>query len=186
VCSINDVVHSALDILRFDKRAKRVKIDFEAAEDLPPTYAVEDELTQVVLNIALNALDALEEDPPGRDPRLKIVTRRGPRRPRLIQILFEDNGPGIAPEIVARLFDPFFTTKDVGRGTGLGLSVSYRIKQDHGGRILVDAHPKSPEADAKALPVPVNENASGEAEPRAQECGACFTMELPIREQETP
>lgn len=157
-CRMNAVIENALGIVRFDKRAKNISIDLNLAEGIPQTCALEDQLTQVFINIALNALDALESTPDERAPSLTIASRSSPSaRGRSIQVVFEDNGPGIEPSAVQRIFEPFFTTKDVGRGTGLGLAVCYRIIQVHGGIIHVDGRP-------------------GE--------GARFTIEIPIREEE--
>jgi len=88
---------------------------------------------QVFVNILLNARDAV---PPGG--HIDIRSRFGDG---FDVIQFEDNGKGIPPEIRQKIYDPFFTTKEVGQGTGLGLSVSYGIIQEHAGRIFVDSEP---------------------------------------------
>lgn len=92
-------------------------------------------LVQVLVNLLENAFDALrrKEFPEGQ-PTVWLESRRDGSTTRL---LVRDNGPGIAPEVVGKIFDPFFTTKDVGEGMGLGLSICYRIIEEHGGRILV-------------------------------------------------
>jgi len=140
-CDMNAIVSSAVGIIEFDKRARRVKIVLDLEDDLPATLGIEDQLTQICFNIALNALDALVADPDSEEPRLEITTSRArlPGGGESICVAFTDNGPGVAPEVRSRLFEPFFTTKDVGRGTGLGLSVSYRIAEAHGGRIELEA-----------------------------------------------
>jgi len=81
----------------------------------------------------LNAKDAM---PLGG--RLTIQTRLVETS---IVVDFHDNGIGMPPEVIARIYDPFFTTKEVGQGTGLGLSLSYGIIQEHGGRIFVESRP---------------------------------------------
>ena len=68
--------------------------------------------------------------------KLSISTRRLDHQ---IEIVFEDNGPGIPPEVQDRIFEPFFTTKEVGKGTGMGLSISYGIISDHGGEITLQS-----------------------------------------------
>ena len=87
------------------------------------------------MNLLVNARQAI-----GKQGKITIITRYDPEREEvMIQVM--DNGSGIQPENLNRIFDPFFTTKATGEGTGLGLSVSYGIVQDHKGRILVESEP---------------------------------------------
>ena len=94
-------------------------------------------MQQVFLNLIKNALDAV-----GAEGHVWVNAQRtsAPGEP-LIEIVVEDDGPGMAPEVVRKIFDPFFTTKDVGKGSGLGLFVVYDIIESHGGHITVDSRP---------------------------------------------
>jgi signal transduction histidine kinase len=93
-------------------------------------------MEQIMSNIIINCLDALEEAAPGNGSRPgSIEIQAGPGDPGEVVLVIRDNGPGIAEEHLRRIFDPFFTTKDVGRGTGLGLSVVFGLVRDLGGRI---------------------------------------------------
>lgn len=132
---LNEVVSKALDVVRFDPRAKPVCIDRQLAADLPPVRMIGQAVQQVVVNLVINALDAVADAP---EPCLKIRTHRaGP----WCCIDVVDNGHGIKPEHRRHIFEPFFTTKPVGKGTGLGLSISYSIIRNHGGDITVESHP---------------------------------------------
>jgi PAS domain S-box-containing protein len=131
----NQIVRRALEVIRHDKRADGAEIRFELSEDLPPVQAVEDELTQVCINLALNAFDAMASLPPGRPRRLTI---RSEATDSKVKVSFQDTGPGVPREARTRLFQPFFTTKGVGKGTGLGLSLSYRILEAHRGTLRLD------------------------------------------------
>jgi len=102
-------------------------------------------LTQVVLNLVLNAIDALGEDPGGL---IQVVARRRPGGG--VRIAVEDNGPGIAEEIRGRLFEPFTTTK--ANGTGLGLSITRKLTEALGGRIAIE--PASPRGTRVVLDFP--------------------------------
>lgn len=138
-CSINDAIENGVGILQYDKRAKGVEFQVDLDEHLPLTEGVSDELSQVFMNLGLNAIDALQEMPPGHSGQIRFRTVRVDRGEAvLIRVEVEDNGPGMTPEIAARILDPFFTTKDPGQGTGLGLAVSQRIVEEHGGRIEID------------------------------------------------
>lgn len=137
-CNLNDVIRDAIAIVRHDNRARRTAINLELSA-LPETYAMPDLLSQVFLNLALNAFDAVELAPELDAPELTVTSRSYSQGAEArIEVVFEDNGVGIAPEVVPRLIEPFFTTKDVGRGTGLGLAVSYRVVVDHGGQLRVE------------------------------------------------
>jgi signal transduction histidine kinase len=106
---------------------------------LPRVRCYAGQLNQVFMNLLMNACDALD----GKG-RIVIRTRvRGDGRgePAGVRLEFHDDGPGIPPDVQARLFEPFFTTKPVGKGTGLGLSISYGIVERHGGRMLVGSAP---------------------------------------------
>jgi PAS domain S-box-containing protein len=129
-CDLNEIVRRAVDMVRYDGRAKGSEIRYELAEHLPEVPAVEDELTQVCINLALNAFDAMAANPPDRPRRLTI---RSAASETAVSVSFRDTGAGVPPSARQRLFEPFFTTKEAGRGSGLGLSVSYRILEEHQG-----------------------------------------------------
>jgi signal transduction histidine kinase len=86
----------------------------------------------VWLNLLLNAIDSLDKSP----GEIKIITRTQTGE---VQALVSDNGKGIPADRLTRIFEPFYTTKAIGRGTGLGLSVSHRVIKQHGGRISVES-----------------------------------------------
>jgi len=129
------------DVARFvDRPASlhNVEIVTHLEPDLPQVWGDADLIKQVVLNILVNATQAIE-----REGKIVIETRRvdgkDPGAPPMVEFSIRDNGCGIPQANLQRIFDPFFTTKEVGRGTGLGLSVSYGIVKAHGGTIKVDS-----------------------------------------------
>jgi len=147
---LNGIARRAVEMVRYDKRSRNAEIQFELAEHLPAVLLVEDELTQVCINLALNAFDAMAENPPDRPPRLTIRSVAGPG---VLRLTFHDNGPGVPHDLRSRLFQPFFTTKEVGSGSGLGLSVSYRILQEHAGTLALDEGVTDGAAFVLELPV---------------------------------
>ncbi len=131
-----DVVQTldeAVRLISFDRRARGVGIRFEPPPPLPVTYGIRGQLQQVFINLLLNALDAM---PDGGTLNISAGVSG-----RTLEFRFEDTGSGIDPAVGRRVFEPFFTTKDPGRGTGLGLAVSYGIIQKHGGSIDFDSKP---------------------------------------------
>ena len=123
-----------------DRPAINVDLDYG---DLPLVECYAGQLNQVFMNILSNAIDALEQTCKGQscqnvNPTITIKTRL--TRDHQVEIQVLDNGPGIPDEIKARLFDPFFTTKPIGKGTGMGLSISYQIvTEKHGGRLMCES-----------------------------------------------
>jgi signal transduction histidine kinase len=152
-CDLNQVVRRAVDMVRYDRRANGSEVHYELSEALPEIVAVEDELTQVCINLALNAFDAMGANPQNRPRRLTVRSSvAGPR----IRIEFADTGPGVPHEVRSKLFQPFFTTKEAGRGSGLGLSVSYRILQEHQGVLKLED--QGPPGAVFAFELPVGRN----------------------------
>jgi signal transduction histidine kinase len=123
----------ALDVVRFDPRTKGVKVETEFAIGLPPVRVAPDAIQQVIINLVINALDAMEG---GEGAVLTMKTGRDAER---VFVEVADNGQGISPAHRKHLFEPFFTTKPVGKGTGLGLSISYSLVREHGGEIVVES-----------------------------------------------
>jgi signal transduction histidine kinase len=131
-------VHEGLDntlvMLGHKLKKGNVRVTREYAEVLPPVCAYGSELNQVWTNLVDNAVDAVEGD-----GNVKIRTTRENDR---VLVEISDDGPGIPEEIQNRIFEPFFTTKDVGKGTGLGLDISYRVVvEELGGDIRVLSEP---------------------------------------------
>jgi two-component system, NtrC family, sensor kinase len=131
---LNRVLEDTLQLLEPQFRQSRVELAREYAERLPRVYGNAGKLQQVFTNLLLNARDAIPDG-----GRITLRTLNGD--PDSVRVEVADTGIGIAPENVARIYDPFFTTKGVGRGTGLGLAVSYGIVQEHSGHIAVESAP---------------------------------------------
>jgi len=135
--NVNRIIVDTLALLEHQFKTGRVKVQDDLAADLPPIHGNPGKLQQVFLNLFLNAKDAMPDG-----GTLKVSTKNGPG----VHVSVADSGSGIAPEHIARIYDPFFTTKtSTGsgerRGTGLGLSVTYGIIQEHAGKIRVESQP---------------------------------------------
>jgi len=119
--------------------------------DLPPINAKGSEINQVILNILVNAAQAIESKKRDKKGSIEIRTSSSGEN---VMIEIQDDGPGIPEEARMKIFDPFFTTKEPGKGTGLGLSISYDIiVAKHGGRLNVDSVPGKGTTFTIALPV---------------------------------
>jgi two-component system, NtrC family, sensor kinase len=136
---VNRVIQDTLSLLDHQLKTNRIKIQNDLAQQLPPIQGNSGRLQQVFLNLFLNAKDAM---PSGGT--LKIATYNGDG----VSVMVSDTGSGIAQEHIQRIYDPFFTTKVAPqdgqrRGTGLGLSVTYGIIQEHAGKIRVESAPET-------------------------------------------
>ena len=128
---LNPGLEEVVRMLQSQFKKQRCAMEMHLDGNLPPIPLDVDKMKQVYLNLLMNARHALD-----KKGLIRIFTRRS-EDGRAVEIEFLDNGSGIAPEIKDKIFDPFFSTKKTGEGTGLGLSVSYGIIQDHGGGIRV-------------------------------------------------
>lgn len=126
---ITDIIKTAIGIVKYDKRVKKVDFNTNLDTEVPPIMLVPDQLLQVFVNILINALDAIDGT-----GELKIESKHNDD---FIYVTIKDNGCGMDEETINKIFDPFFTTKGVGKGTGLGLSVSYGIIKKFKGDISV-------------------------------------------------
>jgi two-component system NtrC family sensor kinase len=140
---ITDIITETEQILRHPTSSRDIKITLDFDKDLPPLWVDPDQIKQVIMNILVNARDAID-----KAGEIVIRTRRLPEKvsvdkgspPRaMAEISISDTGCGIPPRNKKKIFDPFFTSKVVGKGTGLGLSVTYGIVRSHGGTIDVES-----------------------------------------------
>ncbi len=143
---VNDVVRSGMDMLDIQFRSRGVELACDLAEGLPPVSANPFSLEEVVLNLLLNARDAVEErlkeEGGAASPHILIRTRaEGGGEDQRVNMEVIDRGVGIPAEALPKVFDPFFTTKGPDRGTGLGLSVSRSIVEGFGGIIKIQSTP---------------------------------------------
>ena len=132
---LNQVVQDSLELLAYRLRVDDVEVALTLDPDLPALWADVHQLQQVVVNLVSNAHQALRDSPAPR--RLGIGSAYDPTEGR-VALRVADTGPGVPLEIRARIFEPFFTTRGAGQGTGLGLSLSRSIVEDHGGTLRVD------------------------------------------------
>jgi signal transduction histidine kinase len=129
---VNDIVRQIVTLLRSELKAAGAQIEFDLAPDLPLILGRAGQLQQVFLNLVINAAEAMMkiED---RQRLLRIESKR--LDPNGIELTFQDSGPGIDAENIARIFDTFFTTKR--DGMGMGLSICRSIVEAHGGTLSV-------------------------------------------------
>ena len=130
---MNTVVESSLVLVESQLRQRQIRHVVRLGDEIPPVTADAEQVKQVLLNILLNAMQAI-----GEKGMIRISTRYFVRE-RLAQISVSDTGAGVPQENLERIFDPFFTTKE--QGTGLGLSVAFRLMETWGGSIRVQSKP---------------------------------------------
>jgi signal transduction histidine kinase len=143
---LNELVEQTLASLRPQKLFKGLLIEFRPAPQLPPLVGDADQLRQVLVNLLLNAAQAMA----GVGTLEVEVRHEGGRA--VVEV--GDTGPGIAPELRERIFEPFFSTKGRGEGTGLGLSICRRLVEDHGGRLTAGSSPAGGARFRLELPLP--------------------------------
>jgi signal transduction histidine kinase len=136
---LNDAVERVLGLIGYQIKRYGITMYTEFAADLPRVWGDAHQLEQVLINLLLNARDALETVEREKYIRVATGMREAADGRRYATVIVEDNGEGIAAENVSKIFNPFFTTKEAVRGSGLGLSVSLGIAQAHGGTIEVES-----------------------------------------------
>jgi PAS domain S-box-containing protein len=137
-----DVLRTTLTLSGQQLKRDGIILEIQEQPDLPPIRCRSQRIQQVFLNLVSNARDALNARYPNGDPNKRLIVRIEQVEKEdlgYIRIVFHDCGEGISPDNLSNVFTPFFTTKRPGDGTGLGLSVSYGIVQDHGGDIHVES-----------------------------------------------
>ena len=132
---VNAIIATAVDVAGYGKKDEGLEIVCDLAKAIPEIVADADQITQVIINLIINAEQAILAA--GEGDRITVATGTG-KSGDTVEIIVTDNGPGIPKNIIARIFEPFFTTKDVGDGTGIGLAFCHRIIHSHGGHIWAD------------------------------------------------
>jgi PAS domain S-box-containing protein len=157
---LGDMVRGAIDLLQYNLRSGGVTLELKLADGLPPVLADADRLGQVVLNLLVNAQQALSAQDPPRVVRVETgVEATRPGRPARVWLRVADNGPGVSADVASRIFDPFFTTKAEGSGTGLGLAVSRAVAREHGGELALEATTPFGRGASFRLSVPIGRQA---------------------------
>jgi signal transduction histidine kinase/GAF domain-containing protein len=151
--NLNAVVLKVLRSRAAACRAAGIEVVRDLDESMPRLHGDPLRLGQAILNVFTNAEQALQ-----KEGQIEVRTRYWPSRSVAV-LEIRDSGPGIPPDVLPHIFEPFFTTKEVGRGTGLGLTITYGVVQDHAGQVLAVNH---------------------------QSGGAMFTIELPVRAGTAP
>ncbi len=131
---VNKVITEAVEITRVGTKARDITFETKLSDSIPMLPLIADQIQQVFLNILLNAVDAISEKKEKKNEKISVTTEANSD---WLTITFVDTGPGIKEENLNKIFEPFFTTKKEGKGTGLGLWVSYGIVKSFQGDIKV-------------------------------------------------
>lgn len=151
VVDINSNIVEAVEITKVGSKAKDIKFSLDLSKELPSLPLIADQLQQIFVNILLNGVDAINERPNKFEPaEIKVKTYIDNED---VVIIFTDNGAGIPEAHLSKIFEPFFTTKSEGRGTGLGLWVSYGIIKSFQGDIKVSS--KLGEGTSFVITIPI-------------------------------
>jgi len=142
---VNRTINQTVDILENFARTNNIDIQTDLAGNLPITAGDQAQLQQVILNLVNNAIDAI-----GKDGTVSIKSSRDPSH---ITVVIADSGPGIPESMQKKIFDPFFTTKSTGKGTGLGLWISYNIIEKMGGKLSLQSREGQGAAFTITLPI---------------------------------
>jgi signal transduction histidine kinase len=147
---VNQVARETLALRAYEQRVTNISVIDALAAGLPQVFADQHQVQQVLLNLVINAEQAMLH----ANGHGTLVVRTWHDADHETVILeINDDGPGIPDDLQPRIFDPFFTTKEVGKGTGLGLTVAYAIVQEHGGRIRLESRPNKGASFYVEMPV---------------------------------
>ena len=168
-----DTVRAAADMLGYTLRSHGIQVELQLADPMPEVRADPDQLGQVVLNLMVNAQQALEGV---HGPRLLTIQTgveapRADREPR-VWLRVADSGSGVPAAVRERLFEPFYTTKAAGFGTGLGLSVSRSIVREHGGELMLENSESHPGGASFRISLPISGEASVSTAPLPLDSGS--------------
>ena len=131
---LNETLRRAMALIQHELSVRSIRLVSDLGENLPLLMASQDQLQGVWINLLVNAVDALDEEP----GEIRVTSRKVEDE---VRITISDNGRGIPLDHLSHIFEPFYTTKDPGQGTGLGLFVCHHIIEQHGGDILVESQP---------------------------------------------
>lgn len=152
-CSINQAVIQVLDFIRYQIERNHIEIQLKFDMDLPLIETSLQHIEQIVINLILNAKDALEECDRQNKEMIIETGRQWIEEKEWIFLSVRDNGIGMDERIMKEAFHPFFTTKEAVKGTGLGLSVSLGIAKAHGGTINITSKPEEGSTFQLLLPI---------------------------------
>jgi two-component system NtrC family sensor kinase len=181
---LNEVIERTLALRAYELKLESIAVDLALDPGLPDISGDAAQLQQAVLNLMLNAEQAIvmAREDESRGGRILIRTERLPGERVALRV--SDDGPGIAPEIAPRIFEPFFTTKPAGVGTGLGLSIVSTIVREHGGEISVDSLPGRGATISIELPASTGAAAEiGQEQPAERRASV---VSLPVGERAAP
>ena len=147
---VNQVVRETLALRAYEQRVSNITVIDALAAGLPHVFADGHQVQQVLLNLVINAEQAMLST---RGRGVLVVRTWSDASQESVVLEINDDGPGIPEDLQSKIFDPFFTTKEVGKGTGLGLTVAYAIVQEHGGRIRLETRPGAGASFFVELPV---------------------------------
>jgi len=134
---LNEIVERTVEMRAYELRLENIRVELDLSERLPQARADAAQIQQALLNLVVNAEQAIRQTKESGH----IWIRSKPIPENRIALEVADDGPGVPPEVILRIFDPFFTTKPAGIGTGLGLSILYGIIHQHGGEVSVENRP---------------------------------------------
>lgn len=147
-CSINEAIHNVLGMVGYQMEQDQIYVELNLAEQMPLIDGSAQQIEQVIINLMLNAKDALKER-----ESTKQIKIESSQCEEFVYVTVRDNGIGMSDEERGNIFDPFFTTKQVRKGTGLGLSVSLGIAESHQGNIIVESTPGKGSSFTLQLPL---------------------------------
>ncbi len=153
VLQVNDVIREVLTFLDNSMTFRKIGIKLQLEENLSPVTSDQLQLQQIFLNIINNAIDAIDKD--------GEITIMSHMLAGDVRVVIQDNGPGIAPDILPHIFEPFYTTKETGKGTGLGLSITYGLVKKLGGEITVHSRVGQGTAFTITIPLQSKKNDQG-------------------------
>jgi two-component system NtrC family sensor kinase len=156
--SLNEIVERTVEIRAYELHLENIRVELDLDERLPEIRADAAQIQQALLNLVVNAEQAIRQTK--ESGHLWIRTRQIPENRVALEVA--DDGPGVPPEVILRIFDPFFTTKPAGLGTGLGLSILYGIVHQHGGEVSVENRPGGGAVFTMELPSAANPPAGNE------------------------